>query len=109
MIGSLSGWQVTHSMSLVVHFIVRLAHQHVVPAFFRFLKRFPLAGASFAIGGQMLGGWLAWECMLAQDWPMTGLGILMLSSYSGLLGLVAVKWWNGTWGKSCDYVLSLVE
>lgn len=29
--------------------------------------------------------------------------------FTDLLGLVAVKWWNGTWGKSCDYVLSLVE
>lgn len=96
-------------MSLVLHLIVRLAYQHVVPMFFRFLKRYPLAGASLAIGGQLLGGWLAWECMLARDWPMTGLGILMLSGYTGLLILVVVKWWNGTWGKSCDYVLSLVE
>jgi hypothetical protein len=96
-------------MSLIAHLIVRLVYGHVVPMFCQFLKRYPLAAVSFAVVGQVFGGWLAWECILRGNWAMTGLGILMCIGYSALAFLVAVKWWNGTWAKSCDYVLSLVE
>ena len=40
---------------------------------------------------------------------MAGLGVLMLGGYTGLLGLVAVKCWAGTWGGFCDYAASQFE
>lgn len=61
------------------------------------------------MAGPMLGAWLVWECGLAKDWPMTGLGLLMVGCYSGLLALVTVKWWDGCWAEFCDSVWSYVE
>lgn len=96
-------------MWLVVHLVGRAAHRFVVPTFFWTCKRFSPAFAGVAMVGQKVGAWLVWECGLAKDWPMAGLVVLMLVFYSGLLALVAVKWWNDTWGEFCDSVWSYVE
>ncbi len=40
---------------------------------------------------------------------MIGIGVLCLTFYTGLLGLLAVKLWAGTWGTFCDYSKSLFE
>ncbi len=74
-------------LSLVVNLIVRAAHRYAVPLFFRAVRRFPLAFAVVAAVGQALGAWLVCECGPAGDWPMVGLGVLILGFYTGLLGL----------------------
>ena len=73
------------------------------------VKRFPLAFAGLALAGQVLGAWLVDNCGPVGDWEMAGLGVLCLTFYTGLLGLLAVKWWGGTWGEFCDYAASLFE
>ena len=95
-------------LSLVAHLFVRVVQRYAVPMLVRAVRRFPLLFAGGAVGGQAFGAWLACECGPAGDWPMAGLGVLMLGFYTGLVGLVAVKWRDGTWGGFCDYVLSLV-
>jgi hypothetical protein len=96
-------------MSLVVNLIVRATHRYAVPMFIRTVRRFPPAFACVVAVGQAIGAWLVCECGPAGDWPMAGLGVLMLGFYTGLLGLVTVKWWDRSWGEFCDYVLSQVE
>ena len=96
-------------VSLIAHLIGHLLTPLVGRTFFRTVKRFPPAFAAVAVGGQGLGAWLVCECGPAGDWPMAGLGVLLLVFYTGLLGLVAVKWWAGTWGGFCDAAASQFE
>ena len=77
--------------------------------FWHSVKRFPAAFAGLAFVGQGLGVWLIDQFVPAGDWAMAGLGVLCLTFYTGLLGLLAVKWWAGTWGIFCDYSESLFE
>lgn len=95
--------------SLGVNLIVRAAYRWVVPAMLRAVKRFPLLAVIVALFGMAFGAWLIWECGQAAHWPMVALGTLMLTAYSTFLGLIAVKWWMGTWGTFCDYVAFIVE
>lgn len=85
-------------LSLIGHLLTPLVGR----TFFRTVKRFPLAFVAVAVGGQGLGAWLVCECGPAGDWPMAGLGVLLLVFYTGLLGLVAVKCRTGTWDNFCD-------
>lgn len=67
------------------------------------------AFAFVAAVGQAFGAWLVCDCGQAGNWLLVAHGVLEVGFYTGLLGLVALKWKNGTWGEFCDYVLSLVE
>ena len=96
-------------MTLLVNLIVRAVYRYAVPMFFRTIKRFPLAFAAVAAVGQAVGAWLVCNCGQAGNWSMAVLGVFELGFYTGLLGLLTVKWRNGTWGEFCDYVLSQVE
>lgn len=94
--------------SLVAHLVGHVFAPLLGRTFFRFVKRFPATFAAVTLGGQFLGAWLICECGPAGNWPMAGLGVLMLAFYAGLLCFLAVKWWRGTWGDFCDEVISLI-
>ncbi len=96
-------------MSILVSLIARAAHRYAVPLFIRTIKRFPLVFAGVAVVGQVLGAWLVCNCAQAGNWQMVAIGVFELVFYTGLLGLLAVKWLNGSWRDFCDYVLSLAE
>ncbi|HEY4260233.1 MAG TPA: hypothetical protein VGM98_08735 [Schlesneria sp.] len=96
-------------MSFVATLIARTAHQWVVPVLLRAVKRFPLVAGFAAALGQALGIWLIWECGSNANWPMVALGVLMLMGYTAMMMFVAAKWLDGTWGRFCDYVSSVVE
>ena len=96
-------------LSLLANLVAGLARRYAVPLVVRSVKRFPLLFAVAAAAGQAFGAWLIRECGPAADWPMAGLGALMLVFYTGLIVLVAMKCRAGTWGEFCDYVSSLVE
>ncbi len=72
------------------------------------VKRFPPTFAGVAFVGQFVGVYLL-QCAPAGDWSIIGIGVLCLTFYTGLLGLLAVKLWAGTWGTFCDYSASLFE
>ncbi len=76
--------------------------------FWRAAKRFPPAFAGVGFVGQFVGVFLI-QGAPAGDWPIFGIGVLCLIFYTGLLGLLAIKLWSGTWDLFCDYSKSLFE
>jgi hypothetical protein len=96
-------------VSLITHLIGGRLVPVLSRSFWRAVKRFPPAFAGVALAGQFLGAWLVNCCGPAGDWSMTGLGVLCLIFYTGLVVMLAVKWWDGTWGEFCDYAASLFD
>jgi uncharacterized membrane protein len=91
--------------SLILHLLI----PSFVRAFFRTIKRYPLVFVAITLLGQFIGAWLTTNCFADGDWPMTALGVYIFAFYTGLLGMVIVKWWNGTWDAFCDFGLSQFE
>ena len=96
-------------MSFIACFIVELLIPILGWAFWMAVKRFPPAFAGVTFVGQLLGAFLLDYCGQAVDWPMAGLGVLCLIFYTGLLGMLIIKLWHGTWGVFCDYAASIVD
>lgn len=95
-------------VSLFAYVIGELLTPTIGRFFWRSVKRFPPSFAGVAFVGQFVGVYLI-QCAPAGDWTMIGIGVLCLTFYTGLLGLLAVKLWAGTWGIFCDDSKSLFE
>ena len=68
---------------------------------FRAFRRWPVLFAAAALVGDGVGLWLI-SIRPAGDWVLVG-GILCLVFYTGLLVLLVVKLWSGTWSAFCDW------
>jgi hypothetical protein len=75
--------------------------QFVGRTFFRIVRRWPTVFAGVAGIGLTVGVW-AVGFLPARNWMIVGIGVLCLVFYSGLLVLLIVKLWRGTWVEFCD-------
>lgn len=95
-------------VSLIAHLIGHLLTPLAGRTFFRTAKRFPPTFAAVALAGEAVGVW-AVGFWVVGDWFLVGIGVLCLVFYTGLLALLAIKLWAGTWGAFCDWAASLFE
>jgi hypothetical protein len=75
-------------------------------SFFRIVRRWPIVFAAVAAAGEAVGVW-GISFLPSRDWTMVLIGVLCITFYTGLLVLLVVKLWRGTWGEFCDWAESL--
>jgi hypothetical protein len=96
----------------VEHLIAQLIVHEITPFlgrwFFRTICHWPAVFAAVALVGECVGVWAIGFWPLG-DWFWVGIRVLCLFLYTGLLALLAVKLWSGTWGAFCDWGVSLFE